>query len=173
MFTASHWQQQQQQRRRAALPPTHPPSFPHSPPSLFSGLISPIFYFFSEKYLSFSARLLDPSPFLTVSLIKIVPLFRLFSVFPPSTDFARSLHPPPPVPLPPSLPLIPPSCFSPEFHLRRRHTLYLCLQHMFTLDYKETTVNPLSDKVVSGACVCLKIFVHVLKVCARDEERES
>lgn len=32
---------------------------------------------------------------------------------------------------------------------------------MFTLDYKETTVNPLSDKVVSGACVCLKIFVHV------------
>lgn len=36
---------------------------------------------------------------------------------------------------------------------------------MFTLDYKETTVNPLSDKVVSGACVCLKIFVHVLK-CA-------
>lgn len=43
--------------------------------------------------------------------------------------------------------------------------LYLCLKHMFTLDYKETTVNPLSDKVVSGACVCLKIFVHVLK-CA-------
>lgn len=36
---------------------------------------------------------------------------------------------------------------------------------MFTLDYKETTVNPLSDKVVSGACVCLKIFVYVLK-CA-------
>lgn len=34
---------------------------------------------------------------------------------------------------------------------------------MFTLDYKETTVNPLSDKVVSGACVCLKIFVNVLK----------
>lgn len=34
---------------------------------------------------------------------------------------------------------------------------------MFTFDYKETTVNPLSDKVVSGACVCLKIFVNVLK----------
>lgn len=32
---------------------------------------------------------------------------------------------------------------------------------MFTLDYKETTVNPLSDKVVSGACVYLKIFVCV------------
>lgn len=43
--------------------------------------------------------------------------------------------------------------------------LDLCLKHMFTLDYKETTVNPLSDKVVSGACVCLKIFVYVLK-CA-------
>lgn len=40
--------------------------------------------------------------------------------------------------------------------------LYLCLKHMFTLDYKETTVNPLSDKVVIGACACLKIFVHVL-----------
>lgn len=34
---------------------------------------------------------------------------------------------------------------------------------MFTFDYKETTVNPLSDKVVSGACVYLKIFVNVLK----------
>lgn len=43
--------------------------------------------------------------------------------------------------------------------------LYLSLKHTFTLDYKETTVNPLSDKVVSGACVCLKIFVNVLK-CA-------
>lgn len=43
--------------------------------------------------------------------------------------------------------------------------LYLRLKHMFTLDYKETTVNPLSDKVVSGAFVCLEIFVHVLK-CA-------
>lgn len=42
---------------------------------------------------------------------------------------------------------------------------------MFTLDYKETTVNPLSDKVVSGACVCLKIFVDVLN-CAIVMKRE-
>lgn len=39
---------------------------------------------------------------------------------------------------------------------------------MFTLDYKETTVNPLSDKVVSGPFVCLKIFVEV---CDGDEMR--
>lgn len=46
--------------------------------------------------------------------------------------------------------------------------LYLRLKHRFTLDYKETTVNPLSDKVVSRACVCVKIFVS--EVCDCDKK---